>query len=279
MFKKEKLKKISNNTTPLPSVPDLFIKSWSIFREKLRTVVLMSLLGTIPSLLVAIILAVIAGIFSNNSNFVVINSSLAILMMLLLIYFSLRINIATYLIVAKKNTSVKEAWTVAGKYFWAYSLTIFWTAALALLWFLLLIVPGFIFLVFYSMVAWVFFIENYQGYDAIKRSKELVAGYWRSMTLRLLALFMPFLFVSILVDMIAKEQVANFISSIINLFFGIFVVIYTYQIYHHLAQIKGVSTIKVKKYPNWVYVATTLAGILVFIALYLSVVFGSKQVS
>ena len=272
-------KKLASPTVkiiPLPSSRELLEKSWLMYRAKLRVIVLVSLLGVIPSLVAAILLAVIAAQFGQQANFLVINSSLALLMMLLLVYVSFRINIAIYLIVGQKISSIREAWQVAGKYFWSYTLTMLWMGAMLALWFLLLVVPGFIFLVFYSLVAWVFFIENYHGYAAIKRSRELITGYWKPVALRLLALFVPFFVLSILVDSFKNQSTADFISSIINFFFGIFVTIYTYQLYQHLAKIKGPSKIIQRPYQPWAYVLTVLAYILLMIALYLFVVFSPR---
>lgn len=261
------------NTMRLQPVKELFNTTWSIYREKLRIIVLMSLWGILPSLLVAILLSIIAAIFSNHPNFLVINNSLAILMTIPLLYISARINIAIYLIISQNLTSVKNAWISAGKYFWSYALTMFWMGMMITLWFVLLVFPGFIFLVFYSMVVWVFFLENYHGYAALKRSKELVSGYWRSMAIRLLALLVPVIIFSIFASVIKNKQVSDFVTSIFDYFFGVFVMIYTYQLYNNLFKIKGHSKIERHNYRPLTYVLVMLAYVLLIVGLYLFVVF------
>ncbi|MFA6253302.1 MAG: hypothetical protein WCV69_03575 [Patescibacteria group bacterium] len=259
--------------TPLLPVNELFISSWAMYKEKIKTIIRMALLGLLPSLLVAILLAIIAVIFRNDPNFTVINTLLALLMAIPLLYISFRINIAVYLMVSKDITSVKDVWRSAGKYFWNYSLTLFWAGLMLMLWLILLVVPGFIFLIFYSLVMWVFFLENYHGYTAVKRSKELVTGYWSAVALRLLALFVPLFLFSLLMSIIKNQALQDFVSSIFDFFFGIFIIIYTYQLYNNLLKIKGHSKLEHKGYKPWVYVAIILAYAILFIGLYLYVVF------
>ena len=46
------------------------------------------------------------------------------------------------------------------------------------LWTLLLIVPGIIFSVYYSLSSWSLVVEGKKGNEALRRSKELIEGYW-----------------------------------------------------------------------------------------------------
>lgn len=270
MFKKDK--STSTQLVALRSVRDLYINSWYLLKEKWRAIILMSLLGAIPSLLAAIILTVIVTIFGEKENFLLIIYSLALLVMWVLLYISFRINIAIYLIVAKNTHNTSEAWRLSGRYFLPYALTTLIFSLMISGWFILLLVPGFIFLVFYSLVFWVLILEDYHGYVAIQRSKELVSSYWKSVTLRLLALLVPFFIISILVEVLFKEQMADLFSSVINFFFGIFFIIYTYHLYDNLIKIKGRSQIIYKKYPAGVYVATIAIYVVLSIALYLWVI-------
>jgi hypothetical protein len=275
MFKKtKKSSSVPEKLTPLLPVNELFIISWATYKEKIKTLVYITLFGFLPSLLLAVLLSVTVVIFIKTANSIAINNVLAIFFVGLFIYFALRIHIAIHLIVGKNITSVKNAWQSAGKYFWNYSLTLFWAGLLIMLLMVLFFIPGFIFLVFYSMVLWVFFMENYHGYTAIKRSKELVTGYWISVTLRLLSLLVPLLVLSTLTSVIKNLAVQDFISSIVDFFFGLFVVIYTYHLYKNLREIKGPSKLQQQKYQPWVYVAIMMTSIIIFMALYLAVVFG-----
>ncbi len=275
MFKKAKKSlSVSEKLTPLLPVSELFIISWASYKEKMKTLVSTALFGLLPSIVVAVLMSLIVAIFAKTANSIVINNSLAIFLAGLFFYFALRINIAIHLIVGKNISSVKKAWQSSAKYFWKYSLTLFWTALLIMLLIFLFFVPGFVFLVFYSMVLWVVLMENYYGYTAIKRSKELLQGYWRSVVLRLLALLVPLFILSILTSVFKNLAFQEFLNSIFGFFFALFAIIYTYHLYDNLRKIKGASKLKQQAYAPWVYVAIILLSAILAIGLYLLVVFG-----
>lgn len=69
---------------------------------------------------------------------------------------------------------VKPAIYKAVGYVWIVILV----SLLVILGFFLLVIPGIILGIWYSFAEQVFILENTRGYSALKRSKELVKGYW-----------------------------------------------------------------------------------------------------
>jgi hypothetical protein len=181
---------------PMASVKDLLVYSRAMFREKIRTIILVSLLSLLVSLLAAVLLELVDGIFSNLPNLIIIQHALVLLLLILLVYFAVRINIAVYLVLAKNIHSIKEVWRLSNKYLLSFAMTMFWLVLAFFLWFIMTndsliaiaAIPIFAILIFYSIVAWVFFVEDYHGQSALSRTKELISGYWGTLTLRFLFL-------------------------------------------------------------------------------------------
>ena len=87
--------------------------------------------------------------------------------------------------------------------------------------------------------------ENLKGTAALKRSKQLVKGYFwpvlgRFLLLALIAIGLSFVITPLsLLFSFSAPLIGNLISSIIYLPVGIFSTIYSYQIYLNLKKIKG----------------------------------------
>lgn len=83
--------------------------------------------------------------------------------------------------------NIKEAVNPAirrmGSYLWIAILN----ALIVIAGLIILIIPGIIFAIWYSLAEQVFVLENVKGYSALKRSKELVTGYWWAILWRWLA--------------------------------------------------------------------------------------------
>src|SRR3989344_3811570 len=124
-----------------------------------------------------------------------------------------------------KNT-LQEAKNKIGPYAWVVILGKLITMAGVVLF----IIPGIIFSVWFSLSCYVFIFENKKGMQALKRSKELVKGYWWPIFGRILILGL----VMCLVGWIIK------IGFLINaLFIGPFALAYMYYVYEDLKSIKG----------------------------------------
>lgn len=266
---------------PMMTVKELLVYSWAMFREKIQTIIFVSLLSLLVSLLVAILLELVDIIFTNLPNLIIIQHSLVLLLLILLVYFAVRINVAVYLVLAKNIRSLKEVWRLANKYFFSFATTMFWLVLVIFIWFIitndrlvaLFTIPVFAVLIFYSMVAWVFFLEDYHGQSALKRTQELMRGYWGAITLRLLFLLIPLLLFVLLVSLIKSVQTASILMSIFDYFYAILVLMYTYQVYDNLIKIKGHSQMEHGKYPTLTHIGTITIYIAMIVGVYVWVVF------
>ncbi len=183
-----------------------------------------------------------SGIFVRLLQIILVFS--AILMM---IYFFLRTTIGLVLFIKNDyQGKSKEIFIESKTYFWAYLGVSLLTAILVLLWALLLIIPGIIFSIFYAFAAYVFFFEGKKGMDALRRSKDLVKGYFWPVLGRiafisvLLWLFM--FFISIPLEIFEEGGLTfslwNLLVSIISFLIGPIAMIYMINMYKDLVKIK-----------------------------------------
>ncbi|MCX6795049.1 MAG: hypothetical protein NTY31_03660 [Candidatus Falkowbacteria bacterium] len=116
-----------------------------------------------------------------------------------------------------------------------------------LLWTLLLIVPGIIYSVLYSFACYALFFEDKRGLAAIRRSVQLVTGYFWPVFGRFLFIGVIVWFFSIIISIPSMSLVnANslFVSlwtgivQVISFLIGPIVLIYTYNVYTELVKIK-----------------------------------------
>jgi len=162
-------------------------------------------------------------------------------------YFLIRSYMTLFLLI-KRNyegnplTVFKETRSL----FWPYLGLVLLTALLVLLWSCLFIIPGIIFSIFYSFAAYAFFFEDKRGGKAIKRSQELVKGYFWPIIGRFLLLFIVLWTAEILITIplskLAVESLAwNFYYYFVQVFNFIITpisILFSYQIFKDLARIK-----------------------------------------
>ena len=132
------------------------------------------------------------------------------------------------------------------KYIWPYIGLTLLTSVLVLLWALLLIIPGIIYSVFYTFAVFVFFFEDKRGMAAIRRSKELVKGYWWPVFGRICFLSLIFWLVSVcfsapsqsVAEMSTAWYLWNAGMEIFSFIIGPIAVLYSYAMYKDLVRIK-----------------------------------------
>lgn len=265
---------------PMASVKSLLASSWQMFRAKIRTIIFVSLLSFLFSVAIAVLLESVDAIFANQANLAMVRHILVLLLLILLLYLAVRINIAISLVLSKNIKSIKEVWRISSKYILPFATTIFWLVLAFSLWLMIsddrlvaiFAIPVLALLILYSVVMWVFFVEDYQGQSAVRRSKELIRGSWLALILRLLFLFIPLFFFALLASLIGNERIVDTLMAIFNYFYTIFVLIYTYQVYVDLVKIKGHSQIEHSKYPTLTHVATIVIYIVMLVAAYIWIV-------
>ena len=207
-----------------------------------------------------------------------LKNSLAILLSLgaiIVIYFYMRTQIGLLLILKSPEKSFQEVFKNSGHHFWKFLLVSLLTGVSVLLWSLLLIVPGIIFAVFYSLAIYALFFEDFFGRQALRRSRELVRGYWWAVFGRLLFAGVLFLIIIILwslpvslaVSLLGLINGAAFVASIIGLLlvnFALLILQQMYMIYFSIIHqdavaIKGESKLeKGKTNKVWAIILTSL---------------------
>ncbi|MFA5131049.1 MAG: hypothetical protein WC467_01360 [Patescibacteria group bacterium] len=174
--------------------------------------------------------------------------SLVILLLagLAAIYFGVRTRAAMILLIKSKYASAKENFVLSKNYFWSFLGVSLLGALIIALWSILLIIPGIVFAIFYLLFNYTFFFEELKGFKALRRSRELVKGYWwavfgRVLFVGLIAGVFDFILSSPLGLMV--EGSAGFViyNSIINIIWALLapiIVIYIYYIYRDLRALK-----------------------------------------
>ncbi len=244
----EEEKKVKEKLTP---TIDLFESSIKVWWKNLAKFIMVSVWGFIYALIpMAAILVLTLSVTKSGmpTGYLKISSVLVFTLGLCVVfYFMARSYMALFLLIKKNYEGkpleiFKETRSIAFPYIGLALLT----AVLVLLWSLLLIIPGLIFSVFYSFAIYTFFFENKRGMKAIKRSKELVKGYFWPVLGRIIFLaIILWVFGMVVAAPLGRfpqesfsrgmysyfVQLLNFIITPISL-------LYSYNIYRDLVKIK-----------------------------------------
>lgn len=243
-----------NNSVPVPAVaakPELISfdallsASWKGYKRNFVNFLemyLRGLVGLLPLLAVGI-LAAILFLWLNLDQFglYILIGILGVAAILWSIYYGVRAKIGSILILKTEGVSVKENFEKSKSFFWAYLVVSVATSILIFLAFLLLIVPGIILAVFWAFVTILVVLEDKKSVgEAIKRSKELVKGYWWPV-------FGRFLFIGLIAFLISMvlsiplsffdESGKQVFSAVTNVFWALvspFFLVYSYLLYKDL---------------------------------------------
>lgn len=252
-----------NEVERITPVGELLEKSFRIFKQGaskfLSMTLLVPLIGMIPLIIVAV-LSALATTLSGGPIvliFQIILGLLVFISILILFYVFIISNIGVYILLRdfSPDLKVKEAFKRARPYFWKLIIVNLFVGIFVILWSLLFIIPGIIVSVYYTFAIWALIFEGYEGTSALKRSKELVKGYWWAVFGRYLAigliyiviisiLSIPLVFVE---EGSALEVILSIILQVIEIIIGVILAIYSYLIYKDLVKIKGESQVEKKE--------------------------------
>lgn len=248
--------------------------SWQIYRQKIWLIVLLYLaIGLVSGVIGG--LAILVMFFLHNTILLIILGIIGLVVILGLIVISVIAQAAIHQIIKDdtRKYSFKEAWQVGyEKGVGFFSVTI-WNSIMVMLWSLLLLIPGLIMGIKYSLAIWVFFYEGFNGRSALKRSKELVKGYWWPIFGRFflisailgVIIYSPLIFISKDSPWLSVYSVV--INVIIYLLTPLFLV-FSRNIYLSLIQIKGTATtIENKSSKGWL-VALIVIFLIVIIGIW-----------
>lgn len=233
------------------SVGELFSQTWVIYKNKFWKLMALSflpILGIIPAVVIAIVWGVMGSAFNaSNSAIGLINVVMGLLgivtfVAIIVISYIAQIGVMVYIKDDSALVSIKEIWKKAKPYAWPYFVLSLLTGILLILWGLLLIIPAIIMGVYYSFVAWVFLNEDLKNMKAIRRSKELVSGYWWPVFWRTLLLcVIMWIIIGLFSGLRAQSSTVNsysFVSNVISFIISPFYIIYSYKMYQNLVKIK-----------------------------------------
>lgn len=257
----------------------LLNESWEEYKVKFKGFMLIywqaakSLAIIAGVLLALLILSLLSGFLSEAlSNVIRIAIMIAAFALAIYggIYIMIRVQVAAYMACATDKVDSQKAFADSKKYFWGFFGLSLLTALVTMLWFCLLIIPGLIFSVLYAFVLYAFLFEDYRGWAALKRSQELVKGYFWPVLGRFLAIGAVSFILQLPASFFKKDSagagVYGFISMIISLLIQPLFFIYLYKIYYGLKSLKGESKLAKKDPKDNLWTAIAIILFLIIIA-------------
>ncbi|MFA5109707.1 MAG: hypothetical protein WC458_04170 [Patescibacteria group bacterium] len=245
-------KKEENKKSKLMPVLDILEESVKVWWKNLKKIVgvyLWGLLFALVSLVVSLLGAVLIAWLGDGAALILkIGASVIVAAgVVASIYFSIRAYMSVFLLV-KKDYQGKELdiFKETKKLFWPYFGLTLLTTIFILLWSLLLIIPGIIYSIFYSLACYAFFFEEKRGMAAIRRSIQLVKGYWWPVFGRFLVICLAtwifMAIVSLPLSFVSEDSIFSSLWAgliqIISFLIGPVVLLFNYRIYRDLVKIK-----------------------------------------
>ncbi|NTU99436.1 hypothetical protein HGA64_05555 [Candidatus Falkowbacteria bacterium] len=146
----------------------------------------------------------------------------------------------------KKNAPfseiLKDAHPLASKYLYLFVMV----TLLLIMWTFLLVIPGIVFGVYYLFANYILVNEKIEGIEAIRRSKELVTGYWLQVAGKFILLILLNIFIAIIFGiplMLMHQGTTSYalvqlaLGCLTSLFSPI-IIIFGYLLYSELRTIK-----------------------------------------
>lgn len=190
------IKKSTADVGVIPFGQELLVDAWSKFKEIWQKLVWA---GVIIPLFPAAVLVVLVSLFIVSSwispEMVVIKTifqaGLSLLIaadVLALIYCAVSGLYAQIFLIKESNLSVREAFDKSRKYFWRYIWLTIISAIVIMVGFILVVIPGIVFSIWFSFAFYVLVFEGVGGIAALKRSRNLVRGFWWTVLARLIVI-------------------------------------------------------------------------------------------
>ena len=233
---------------------DLIKESWVIYQKnilKFLEIILYGLVGIVPMLVVLLLFFVysVSGLvqiipFYVNMILGIIAFAAFVISIYLALAYSIRIKVASILLLKNNFTTAKENFKEAKPYFTKFLGVSLLLVVLIFAWAFALIIPALIFAVYYGFAQYILIAENKRPFSAIERSYDLVRGYWWPTfgRLALLTLIGIIIYLIILMPTAGMQEGAT-PSIIYNIFMNLvwavlspYFLIYSYKLYHSLKE-------------------------------------------
>lgn len=235
--------------TPVFTLLGSALKTWWENLGKFIKVYLWGLLYTMIPLVVILLLIGLGfvGNLGSSMGYRFVAVFIGIWAVLFALYYSIRTYLAIFLLV-KHDFSGQELdlFKKSADYFWSYISLVLMMMVLIFLWLFALIIPAIIFSVFYAFSVYAFMFEGKRDIDAVKRSKELVKGYWWAVFGRIfLFCLIIWTFIGILsipLRFVPQDStfayVWNGLIQVVSYLVGPFGLLFSYGIFKDLVKIK-----------------------------------------
>jgi hypothetical protein len=233
---------------------DLIKETWKVYQKnvlKFIEVFVYGLVGMIP--IFAVLLLVLAygatGLAGSASLYTnVVFGIIAFILFLISVYiaivYSIRIKVASILLLKNNFTPAKDNFKEAKPYFVKFLGVSLLMMVLIIAWGFAAIIPALIFAVYYGFAQYILVAEDKRPFSAIERSYDLVRGYfWPTFgRLALLALIgmLAYMVIGIPLSWMKEGGMASFTYSVfMNLVWAIlspYFMIYSYNLYKSLKE-------------------------------------------
>lgn len=264
-------------TAKLAGTWQLLKDSWQVYRNKIWLIILLYLTVSV-TFGIAMGLGALVVFFVKGSFYLISFGLIGLVVVLVLCFISIIIQSAIYQLIKNDTVrySFKQAWQLGYQRVWSFFAVSLWQNIMVMLWSLLLIIPGVIMFIKYSLSVWVFFYEGFEGRSALKRSKELVEGYWWAIFGRLALIFIILILILNIPEILIPKgsQILIYwtvISNIISCLSVPFIVIFTRNIYLSLVKIKGRTTTVINSKKNGLLIVLLAVGLIIIIAIFTSI--------
>lgn len=238
----------------LKPLADLFKGAWAKYQQNAQVLIGIMLISGVGLYLQSILLWTAKPTLQVGANGVITTSGLAgmgaLALVATVIYivgmiwgYSALLNKVSKL---GQPMGIKDAFMSAKPLIWPLFLTGLLAGIFTLIGLVLLVIPGIIVGVFLSFSLYIVVDENKKGMEALKASKAYVDGYWLPIFGRALLMGIVISLISGIIGGIAQNllgvNVGMLVQNVIGLVVIPFAVLYMYDLYKNVKQLKGGST-------------------------------------
>ena len=272
---------VSQKNSSLPSIPDLFLDSWELFKE--TWVSYLKVLGLFVSYL---FLAFLVGILiSLPVTFVAIGShfqifrhltpfhiATLILLGLWFILFFLSIIVidiifpivSIIILQGNEEESIIDLIKQSKRFFWPYLLTALMSSLIIVGGMFLVVIPGLLIALFFAFITFEIVIEGKSGRTALQRSYFMVKTHFRGILVRLVLFGIAVIIIS---SILGRVAAANGLLQLIQFLFSFFVSWYARAyIFLLYKQVRERTTFPQSISIRWIWIVSVIGwGIIILL--------------
>ncbi len=226
-------------TMELPKATDLLKQAWGIFKQKIKTLVLIQLVPFAIAIPLIMMMGA-AGLLKeegakglSETNLIVVLAIIALSVLAGVV--QLWAQIATIMAIADPNPqNMKEMFRQSRPFILPYLWVSVLIGLIVLGGFILLIIPGIIFAFWYCFSPYAVILENKRGMEALRASKSYVKGNIRMIFSRYVFLVVLAILVFGIPSIILGKALEDVYTSVASLIFSPVAAVYAYLIYRSL---------------------------------------------